>query len=77
MQPRNDALFLAQKQYNEREKVLKVKKREINELDQQLEGLKLHQEEKQKLIDELKEKIDTTILRKRRSDTLMKGLNAE
>lgn len=56
---------------------LKVKVREIKELDQQLDGMKIHQEEKQKLIDELKENIDSTILRKRRSDQLMKGLNAE
>jgi len=46
-------------------------------LQHNLDGLEAHQKDKQKLIDDLKEKIDSTILRKRRADTLMKGLNAE
>lgn len=77
MEPRKDALILAEKQHNEKTAELKVKSRDIKDLDKHLEGLKLHQEQKQKLIDDLKANIDSTILRKRRSDTLMKGLNAE
>ncbi len=77
MQPRRDALTLAEKQLEERNKDLKAKKSEIRELQSNLDGLEVHQKAKQKLIDELKEKIDSTILRKRRADTLMKGLNAE
>lgn len=77
MQPRRDALALAEKQHEERNKDLKAKQKEIKELQHNLDGLEAHQKDKQKLIDDLKEKIDSTILRKRRADTLMKGLNAE
>ena len=77
MQPRRDALLLAEEQHKAREKELKDKQREIKDLEKNLEGLQIHQEEKQKLIDDLKASIDKTILQKRRSDTLMKGLNAE
>ena len=77
MQPRKDALVLAEKQHEEKQKALKEKKRQIRDLDEHLKGLKLHQETKQKAIDELKEQIDGTITHKRRAETLLKGLSAE
>ena len=77
MQPRRDALTLAEKQHGERAKDLKLKQREIADLDKIMDGLKVQSEEKKSRISKLGTDIDSTILKKHRSDTLMKGLNAE
>ena len=54
MQPRRDALTLAEKQHVERSKALKEKKRSIEDLSKIMEGLKINQEEKKASIDGLK-----------------------
>ena len=77
MQPRKDALILAEKQETEKKKDLKQKIRQIRDLDEHLKGLKVHQETKQKSIDELKEEIEGTISHQRRAEKLLKGLSAE
>lgn len=46
LEPRRDELVFAEKQLKMRNDDLKVKMREIKELDQQLDGMKIHQEEK-------------------------------
>ncbi len=65
----------ADKQLIDKKDLLRGKQREIKAIDEQLEGLRLHQEQKQKIIDELKEQIDTTVLRKKRAEQLLKSLS--
>ena len=55
MQPRRDALMEAEKDHIEKKDNLRNKLREIKALEEHLGGLKIHQESKQKIIDELKD----------------------
>jgi len=57
LEPRRDALILAEKQYNVKLEAENSKKSNIRDLESRLEQLKEHQAEKTKLVEELKDEI--------------------
>jgi len=54
LEPRRDALILAEKQYNDKLSVENSKKSIIADLEQRLDQLRAHQVDKTKLVEELK-----------------------
>ena len=75
--PRRDALILSEKQYKVKQEQLKKLQLKIKSLENILESLKEHQDEKTLLVVDLKVRIQETTLRKRRGDKIMISLFAE
>jgi dynein heavy chain len=77
LEPRRDALILAEKQYNDKLEAENSKKSIIADLEQRLDQLRSHQIDKTKLVEELKLQIQDQMVRKRRADALLRGLSSE
>ena len=57
--------------------MLAQKRKQIDNMDQKIADLQEHQKSKDDIIDEVKAEIEGLSLRKRRADTLLRGLSAE
>lgn len=77
VEPRRDAFMLSNKQLLQKKKQLEEKQARIEQLDTALIGLKEHQQSKDGIINALQEEIQECNLKKKRADTLLRGLSAE
>jgi len=77
MDPRRDATTLSEKQHQEKQIALVELQKKIVALDEQIEGLQRHQENKIETKKVLEVEIEDCNQRKKRADNLTKGLSAE
>lgn len=75
--PRRDALVFAEKSYKNNKEELGRKTGNIKDLENHLETLQEHQEEKTKQVEELRVDISETTTRKKRGEDILKSLLVE
>lgn len=77
IEPSRNNFKLAQDQFEAKKLILEQKRQKISNMDKKIATLQEHQKSKDDIIDEIKAEIEELSLRKKRADTLLKGLSAE